>query len=108
MKFGVLWVFFTLFLSSPASASDYLLVPDMSLLKYQIYNDRLNIRNLNAFDNTSTWQGCCEIYYVDLTSATGKAILANILSAIAMKKRLYIGVTSKLDNPSKVTYVGDW
>jgi len=100
-------LFLSAILVSPlAVASDYVLVPDMSQLQYQIFQNRVNIRNMNQFG--TSWQGCCDKYYIDLTTEEGKAIWATMLAKMMSSQSLYIGVVNKDEPQARITFVGNW
>ncbi len=92
--------------SSISVASDYLLIPDMSQLKFQISGTKVYLRNLNQFDES--WADCCYSYYVDLTTDDGRATWSTMLAKMTVGGRYYIGVNSKSSTPSAVSFSGDW
>lgn len=92
-------------LPSASQAVDYVLVPNMSTLKWQEASNRVYLRNLNDYD--ATFLGCCYSFWVDITTDEGKAQWSAMLTRMATGGRLYIGVTSKTTS-SVVTYIGDW
>ncbi len=95
-----------LMLVSATSASDFMLVSDMSKLHYQISGTRVFFRNLHTFDNT--WQGCCYSYYLDISTDLGKVTWSTMLAKIAMKESYYIGVADKTQSQSEVLFTGVW
>ena len=95
-----------LLFSQLAVSSDYVLVPDMSRLQYQIFQNRVNIRNMVEFG--STWQGCCDKYYVDLSTNEGKAMWSTMLAKMLAKESLYLGVDDKTVPQSRITFIGNW
>lgn len=102
----ILFVLSASLFSQFAIASDYVLVPDMSQLQYQIFQNRVNIRNMSSFG--STWLGCCDKYYVDLTTNEGKAMWSTMLAKMMAKESLYIGVDDKNVPQSRITFIGNW
>jgi hypothetical protein len=92
-------------LPSASQAVDYVLVPNMSTLKWQEASNRVYLRNLN--DYAATFLGCCYSFYVDIKTDEGKAQWSAMLARMAIGGRLYIGVTSKTTS-GVVIHVGDW
>lgn len=102
----ILVVLSALLFSQVALSSDYVLVPDMSQLQYQIFQNRINIRNMQVFG--PAWQGCCDKYYVDLTTGERKAMWSTMLAKMMAKESLYIGVDNKDVPQSRIVFIGNW
>ncbi len=87
-------------------ASDWITIPDMSQLSYQVTDNKVWLRNVNQFDGT--WLGCCTAYYIDLSTDSGKATWSTMLTKIATKDKYNIGVIDKTQTGSPVTFSGEW
>ena len=80
--------------SSVAAAEDYVLINNMSTLKWQMTSDgKVWFRNLNEYNNL--FLGCCYNYYLDTTTTTGKSYWAMILLKMATGQSLNISVPNK-------------
>ena len=91
-------------LSAPAFADYWFQVPDSSQLKYVVGNDsKVYLRNLNQFD--STVLGCCYNYWIDLSTAAGRAQWATLLAKIQSGQEVWIFVTSQ--TAQGTVYLGD-
>ena len=88
-----------------AIASDQVLVNDASTLQWQIYNQKVWLRNLNEYD--PTFLGCCYNFSVDLTTDEGRAMWSAILAAIHASDSIYLHVTSKT-TAGPVTSIGQY
>jgi len=54
---------------------------------------QIYLRNLNTFD--STVLGCCFNYRIDISTDSGKAILATLLAKMQAQQPIWIYVTSQ-------------
>jgi len=98
---GIVCLFFT----ATALADDQVTVTDMTQLRWQSDpTGRIYIRNLSQFD--ATFLGCCYNFYVDTTTADGKAKWSAILTTILTGGSLYFFVANKTV-PGPVTYIGN-
>ena len=92
--------------SNAASAVDFVYVPDMGTLSWQMTPDGfVYLRNLNSYNNS--YLGCCYNWRVDTTTTAGKSIWSAMLVKIAQHAPLYIGVGS-MTVPGPVLYIGNW
>lgn len=101
-----LLIFLGLAIASNSYATDWTTISNMSQLKYQIYNEKVWIRNMNEFD--SSWLGCCYAYYIDITTNEGKALWSTMLAKIAMAGKFNVGVADKTVEGSLIYSGGEW
>ena len=89
-----------------AFAETWVLVPDMSQLKYQLYPGGLiYFRNLSDFSTAALYGNYN--YWIDTTTQDGRNTWATMLSASAQHTPLYLGIPDA-QAPGLVTYVGIW
>jgi len=80
--------------AAPAEATYWFKVNDASQIQYQIGPpDRIFLRNLSQFDGTVL--GCCYNYWIDLSTAAGKAQWATLLAKMQAKESIWIFVMSQ-------------
>jgi len=89
-----------------AFAETWVLVPDMSQLKFQLFPGGLiYFRNLSDFSAAAL--GCCYNYWIDTTTQDGRNTWATMLSASAQHAPLYVGIPDG-QAQGVVSYVGIW
>lgn len=89
-----------------AYAFDYVLVPDMSQLKWQMTTEgKVYLRNLNQFNGS--FQGCCYFYWIDVGTPTGRALWASALQKMASSQSMYFGLESAAVG-GQMVHLGSW
>ena len=91
---------------APAHADDYLAIPDASVVKYAVApsGGKVFFRNLNEI--APSWHGCCEYYWIDITTDNGRAQFSAFLSAKMARGRLVLSVPAA-GSPSAILLLGD-
>ncbi len=91
-----------------ASAGDFLVIPDPSVVKYVVdSNGFVYLRNLNEVD--PTWAGCCNYFWMNVNTEAGKAQFAAFLTHRASRTKLVLYAASKSGSPNEALYhVGDF
>ncbi len=79
-----------LLFSLVARTEEYVVVPDASLVKYQINGNFVSLRNLNEFHPSAL--GCCYNYHIETGTLVGKNIWTAFLAAAAQGKPFIFGV----------------
>jgi len=83
-----------MFIPAIAHAGDTLVISNASNIKFAATNDqKVYLRNLDQYDNS--WLGCCNFYWIDISTDWGKAQYANLLSAKYSGSRLGLYINSK-------------
>lgn len=107
MKIKGMFLFLFLLLSPQrAHAEAWIVINDMSQLKWQMApNGVVYLRNLNQFNPHAL--PCCYNYSIDTTTAAGKSMWSVILIHMASSKKLILGVAT-LNKSGPITYLGEW
>ena len=88
------------------ATAETLAVDDASRLKWSISSGKVYFRNFNEID--ATWQGCCYVYYIDLSTDEGKAMFSLFLTRHSARQPLNFWVANKTANPTPIGQMGDW
>ena len=99
-------VFIFLFASFAAHSEEWIVINDMSLVKWQMDpSGKVWLRNLDEFDSAAL--PCCYNYHIDTTTAAGQSVWSVVLAKMATSKPLILGVLKK-NEPGPITYLGNW
>jgi hypothetical protein len=109
MKKPLLYLASVALMASAAAhaATDYVFIPDMSTLQWQINPAGVVfLRNLSSYD--SRFLGCCYNYSVDPNTAQGKIIWAAMLTRMSLNQPMYLAFDTGAASPGPVSYAGIW
>ncbi len=92
-------------LPTPALAYSIVHVSDASQIKLLISDEKVFLRNLDQFN--SSWLGCCNNYWFDLTTESGKSHYAYFLLRYASGEAIDLLVNDKTQ-PNVIHAAGDF